>query len=54
MFVVLDCEGLLGARRTSEEEFKLLSFITSLSDYTILNQDLNFNRNLEHLLNNLP
>ncbi|KAM3136527.1 hypothetical protein pb186bvf_011330 [Paramecium bursaria] len=52
-FVLLDCEGLFSTRRTQDEETMLLAFLSSISDITILNQDLTFSRNLNELFQNL-
>ena len=51
--VVLDCEGLFSPRRNELEETKLLTVISGISDVTILNQDLSFNRILNRLFNDL-
>lgn len=37
IFILFDCEGLFSSRRTSDEETMLLSFLSSISDITILN-----------------
>jgi hypothetical protein len=52
-FMVLDCEGLFSINRNEQEEVKLLTVLAAVSDVTILNQDLNFNRHLNHLFMNL-
>ena len=53
VFVLFDCEGLFSSRRALEDETMLLAFLSSISDMTILNQDLTFSRNLNELFLNL-
>ncbi|CAF4073362.1 unnamed protein product, partial [Rotaria sp. Silwood1] len=48
-FIVFDCEGLFSKKRTEDEEVKLISFLAAVCDVTILNQDLSFDRNQDHL-----
>lgn len=44
IFVVLDCEGLFSSERKPIEETKMCLFLAAISDVTILNCDLSFNR----------
>lgn len=48
-FVVLDCEGLFSAERNIQEEVKMCLFLAAVSDVTILNADLAFNRHISYL-----
>lgn len=44
IFVVLDCEGLFSSERRPIEETKMCLFLAAISDVTILNSDISFNR----------
>ena len=46
LVVVLDCEGLFSQERTEQEEMKLCLYVSSLSDVTIINSDMNFSKHL--------
>ncbi|CAD8093017.1 unnamed protein product [Paramecium sonneborni] len=48
-----DCEGLFGQRRKNIEEITLLSYLTAISDLTIINQCSSYDRHLNELFDNL-
>lgn len=46
-YLLLDCEGLFAVHRDLKEEEKLIRVLTSISDYTLLNQNMSMsNRSL--------
>lgn len=50
-YLLLDCEGLFAVHRDLKEEEKLIRVLTSVSDYTLLNQNMSMsNRSLIELL----
>lgn len=53
-FLLMDCEGLFSADRSPKEEEKLIRVLASLSDYTIMNQNMGMNsRSLNELMHNI-
>ena len=48
-FIILDCEGLFSADRSTQDEVKLCLLLTAISDVLILNSDLSSNRNIQGL-----
>lgn len=47
----MDCEGLFAVHRDFKEEEKLIRVLTSISDYTLLNQNMSMsNRSFVELL----
>ncbi|CAG9335282.1 unnamed protein product [Blepharisma stoltei] len=53
LFLIIDSEGFFSAERTVQEEIKLFLFLSAIADVTILNQDLEFDKNLECLFDKL-
>ena len=51
--IVFDCEGIFSKQRKEIEEIKMMTLLTALCNFTYLNQDLSFSRDLNSLLNNL-
>lgn len=46
-YLLMDCEGLFAVQRDLKEEEKLIRVLTSISDYTLLNQNMSMsNRSL--------
>lgn len=53
-FLLIDCEGLFSTDRSPKEEEKLIRVIASLSDYTIMNQNMGMsNRSINELMHNI-
>lgn len=53
-YLLMDCEGLFTPDRSPKEEEKLIRVLASVSDYTIMNQNMGLsNRSLKELMENI-